>query len=1381
MQFSSFGLRTLSRFSPAVVIAAALLAPAARAQGTIHFLGYGGEIEFDEEVALSAVSVVGTQAAGDAKPETPTFKGERLKKLEYDRRASTILKAWSTPLKENEPAKDASGAPTEGAAPDGELKTGALESPASGTVVITGTGGGGVSIVRAHASGGAAAVPAVPLTTATTTSTASSAPAVTSPAATSSVTVAGTQATPAAGAAAASTPAVAGAPSSAQLAAPAGEAATGTDEGAAPSPEDAAKAAEAAEAAATAKREAEEKAAREKAEREAFEKAVVVLQRDVTLGDWAAVKGLFDTLEVVDHKAGYGQLLLSLMNGPKQRPQVPQQGMPYVEKNVFAPADVVGLAALRRGDIDKDNLQRLGTILAQALASGHQIETFLDSVRPSLDQEGAPFSRRSLAHVLVHAGLPFHLEGLLPTLEEAREKDDRDGLNLLSRYFLARFDKDEKTEWLEQAWHATQAVLAVGEVDEAAKAEALTRAVDIAPKIRDELGARWLDESFSSRPERGMEILATIGAATSTKLAAEPMNGDRRLKLLELQSTATKALLEAAPQLADQWKRELEVLADAWLREALFTYQNDDSTSLGPRQERDFYGNYFYYDYNMGRRGNMPTPLRTDKVLDTRPSDDWLARIDPTLQPRFQMVFAQLLLKVGEEGLAFPYIEALARTLPTQAEALVAEFLRVWIKNHDPNANSRRQNRYVYFFGFEERASGIPLTRSKQDRNLRELGEWVTRLRTLGVEIDKEQLAQAFKTAHSSAEVYRLETVEQIFGPMETLDPEMLAGLVQTMRANLLEVWRDPAVQKDKQTQRKQQDIEAEVKRGYQLARTTLGRAIDKHPSDWRLWLAQAAIEHDENNYAASLKKDTKFSAQREEAFATFAKAADMYAAALETLDPEKESTEVYEYWFYAALGACDLKAIDPKHVLAANQVAEIKERLAALPKERAERHLAKFASTLFARMSNANPGVKFRYARESLAIVGEHKLARDVKNVYDYYSDLVTEIQLVTTIDGSTRVGHGQPFGLRIDLRHTREIERESGGFGKYLQNQNSQSYSFNYGRPTEDYRDKFEESAREALKEHFDVLSVTFNQPKAHSIADAEYGWRRTPYAYILVKPRGPQVDRVPSLKLDLDFLDTSGYAVLPVESSTLAIDASAPAGDVRPHERVALTQTLDERHAKDGRLLVEVKATALGLVPDFEELVKFAPTGFKVDSREDQGVSVVKFDEEADGIVSERLWTLTLLPADDAKELPEELAFPAPQAEVASNEHYRYVDADLASVGPVVELERRYGEPRRPWAMWIAALVGVVGGAGFLALRGRRKPEEAVQPRFRIPENATAFNVLGLLREIHGNNGLAPQERSELEQEIATLERRFFAADGEGEGDLRQVAQRWASRTR
>ena len=136
--------------------------------------------------------------------------------------------------------------------------------------------------------------------------------------------------------------------------------------------------------------------------------------------------------------------------------------------------------------------------------------------------------------------------------------------------------------------------------------------------------------------------------------------------------------------------------------------------------------------------------------------------------------------------------------------------------------------------------------------------------------------------------------------------------------------------------------------------------------------------------------------------------------------------------------------------------------------------------------------------------------------------------------VDGSDVVGHEKPFGVFVNLRHTREIERESGGFGRYLQNQNNSGYYYyNFGRPLENYRDKFQEIVKQALQEQFEVISVTFQDEKVNSRATSDYGWRVTPYAYLLLKARGPKVDKIAPLRLDLDFMDTSGYVILPVES--------------------------------------------------------------------------------------------------------------------------------------------------------------------------------------------------------------------------------------------------------
>lgn len=1275
------------RFAFALFLAQFPLSASTAAQTVIRTTGsrisFSSSGELPPEILAAMQAGGGVPAAAASVPRAGGERAQKLQSLEYDRRPSAILEAWTTELVAPAPAPQAE-APT----------------------------------------------PPVPDATATTGEAA--------------------------------------APSAPSEAPPSAESA------------EAKVAREAAEAAAAAAKTAAEEAAK-KAAAEALDHEMKRLQRAVALGEWAFVREYLAGLTADERKAGYQQMLASLARGPQQQPNVPQQGRPYLEVNRFAPADVLALAAAAprddKGEIAKEHVAFLGQILAQAFQAGHQLETFLAGLRPRLD-DGAEVSRRELARLLVAAGRPIGLDGLLPSAEEAIAGDDREALNLLARYVLARHAEDRKTAWLEQAWTVTLAALADGEIDKEAKQEALTRAVDIAPKLRDELGQAWLDESFTARPERGREILGAIGKVTSQGLQSKPMEPDLRRAFLELQQTAARALLDAAPALAGEWRAELDLLAGNWLREAEVTYQFDQSTSRGPSMQRDVYGNFFYFDGGYQQRNNMVQPIATGKLLELRPGDDWLGLVGDTLRPRLHMVFAQLLLKIGEEGEAFPYIEGLAASDPRTAEGLVDEFLRVWAKNHNPNQQNSRSNSYVFFYGFEERANGIPLTRSKQERNLTELAGWVGRLRGLPVEVDDALLVDAFKNAHSTAEVYRVDTLERIFGSLSELEPKTLAALMQQMRSNLATIWRDPAEQEDKKTNRRQKDIQAEVLRGYELARATVDAALRDHAASWELVLARAALEHDENNYRQELARDSAFAGRRAEAFASFAEAARLYAAGLEAIEPDDESVDVFETWFHAALGACDLRRIEPKHVLVESQVAAVQAALDGLPQERAKRHRDRIASQLFARMSSLNPGVKYRYVREGLELVGEHELTADAKALLAYYDDLVTEIQLRATIDGPDRVGAGQPFGLRLDLRHTAEIERESGGFAKYLQNQNSQNFGWNYGRPLEDYRDKFEEAAREALSEHFDVRSITFNEPTAHSVADAQYGWRVTPYAYVLLAARGPQVDSVPALRLDLDFLDTSGYAVLPVESAVLPIDATQR--EARPCERIALTQLLDERQAKDGKLLLEVKAEGVGLPPELDALADLPAQDFEVVKTVDEGVSVVKFDDELEGLACERRWTLELRAREGLAALPTSFAFATPKVETAKSEHFRYVDADLASVGPVVDLERSYGEVERPWLLW-GPLALLLAAAGVFAWRRTRPVAAEPAARFPLPDPLTPFSVIGWLRAIHERNGLDESAHAEIRTLIESLEQHYFVEPQGYDPDLTVIARRWAERVR
>jgi hypothetical protein len=464
-------------------------------------------------------------------------------------------------------------------------------------------------------------------------------------------------------------------------------------------------------------------------------------------------------------------------------------------------------------------------------------------------------------------------------------------------------------------------------------------------------------------------------------------------------------------------------------------------------------------------------------------------------------------------------------------------------------------------------------------------------------------------------------------------------------------------------------------------------------------------------------------------------------------------------------------------------QLPLIRQAILALPGEVGERHLAMFANKLFTNMGGLNPAVKFRYVKHGLEIVGDHKQAFEARKIYDYYKDLLGELQLVARVDGSTTVAEGQAFGVFVDIRHTREIERESGGFAKYLRNQNQVSYSYNYGRPTEDYRTKFQEMCTQSLGEHFEVLSVTFESDKVHSRATEQYGWRITPYAYLLLKARGPQIDRIPQLRLDLDFLDTSGYAVLPIESPVVPI-AVATDAPPRPVQKLEVTQILDERQARDGKLLLEIKATAHGLPPALPELLDLAPTGFDTASVDDTGVLVSRFDADDEAsVIVERNWNIALKAKEGLPERPRRFQFASARLPDVKLVYQRYADADLAAATPEVELLYEYGVPSRSWILYAALgsalLLLAICLLVFLRLRPRPAPELGLQ----LPSQLTPFTVFGLLREIQRTGSLDPGSARELEQAIAAIEAGWFAQGADRNGnsaeELRSVATAWVQR--
>ena len=1148
----------------------------------------------------------------------------------------------------------------------------------------------------------------------------------------------------------------------------------------------------------------------EKKEPDPIDAVLEKLKEAVLLGDWAAVKKGLAELDKDFVGPAYQQIVTSLQKATPpsiedldpvyksvvERARIEKRPPP---RNEFALEDVIGIlrVAPEEEELDEATIKGLGTILRTSLESGVVLEKFM--LRFEQETSGGKIPQRLVGKVLNFARHPVEMGEFLPGLDVAIKDQDYEALNLLSSHYQSRYvQEDQKDEDKNKAWQATRAVLESKESKGKQRDVALKQAITLSSMPGDELGGEWLKKSFAEDPNRGMEVMRVVGTATAESIFNQPSSAYSRHNTLKLQSAAVEALLAAAPEQAKKWQSTLTVLAGNWLREAGLTYRYDRSAEQQSGYQFDRFGNYYYAGGNapvMASNGLQAIPVAT--LLEEPPSEKWIDAIEDSLQPQFDIRLAQLRLKAKDDEKAFPHIVKLATALPEQAKDLCEEYIRVWTRNHDPNANDNSSSRYYYYYRAEEKAESIPLTRSKQERNLKDLAVLVKKLRSLPIEdLDETLLARAFTVCHSSAEVYQLDSIQHVFGSLDGLEAKTLAELVQQMRGNLLGLWRSPAVQKNNKTNRRQKDIQREVSKGYQVGKEVLAAALKRYPEDWSLRLAHAALAHDENNYRQELAPEADFTSTRSAAMEHFRKAAEFYVAQADGQEESDESIHVFSQWYYASIGASDLAAVKDDMILLESEPPLIRAALESLPAESGERHLKDFANSLFVDSKQVPAAVKHRYLKAGLAIVGDHENAREAREIFDYYSDLVTEIQLEAKVDGSTAVGHGSPFGVFINIRHTREIERESGGFTKYLQNQNNSTYYYNYGRPKENYREKFEEVVRGAMKEHFEVLSVTFQKEDVHSRAVEEYGWRETPYAYILLQARGAEIDKIPSVRLDLDFLDTSGYVVLPIESPEIPIDCKADDGEARPVANLKISQILDERQAADGKLMLEVNASGQGLVPELEELLSFPSADFVLGEVSAQPVSASRFEEDGEGnaIISERRWIVEFNGRSDLATLPKTFAFGAAQADGIELSYQRFSDADLVDVdGQIVILEESYGkiDHSRKWYIAGGVLAGILLLIFLVRGLARSGGKPVVENKFAIPETLTPFTLLGLLRKINAEGGFDESGRKELAESIHRVERSCFAAQpsrqavgGEGVAralDLEALADNWVKRAR
>ena len=1117
-----------------------------------------------------------------------------------------------------------------------------------------------------------------------------------------------------------------------------------------------------------------------------YKKDVEALRLNVVLGNWNKVKEKLEQLPDNDAKVAFSRIASQLGTSVniRPRPELSSLGAPgHNQSQYLRPMEILAFSDTAKKTPDKSALESLARLID---SNNRPPKAFFETLKKGTrffghkDQE----SKYRTAKLLVDAKYFKDAAEFLPSVTDSKETNKHRYLNLTSRFHAeahrVNLDNDNGKTHLPQAWKLSLEVIGEKKAPLNERGIALYRALALVPELKGDTGQEWLQNTFANASGEGFEILAAVGTLTSQ--TRNHKQSDFRLEQLKLQSSAASALLNQEGIDLTPWKEMLTLYAINWNAEAQRTQRLDNTTSSRSAQQWDDYGNVYYARQYSNYQGREASPITSGEILKIRPDEKWLAQIDEQVRFDYLVNASQLFLKVKEEDKALPLLKEIAVSRSDKAIELVRNMISVWAENNNPNQQNQRRSQYSYFWGYNQQAATIPLTRSKQERNLKELTALVQKVKGLGLnEKFEKEFTDAFVQCHSKAEVWRLEVLTSVFGSAKEIDPQTASSLLSVMRTNLVKTWPNPKLQQQAKTKRKDKELHAQIAYGYQSA-INFCREILQSQDHWSIKTQLAALQFEQSNYKSSQKPQNDHSSNKSAALLELQNATQDYIKTLPLEKTQDESIDAFTNWFYGALGSPELSALKADHQPSPPEFAKIKSALESIPEECRQRHLDQFAKTINTRLANVPSDLKYRYLESALPIIGDHREVEDANSVFEYYQDLVTEIELDSYIDGSDQINVDEPFGLFVNIRHTKEIERESGGFQRYLINQNSTRYSYNYGRPTEDYRDKFEKSSRNILEEHFEIISLTFHHSKVTSHTDPEHGWRYTPYAYFLLKPKGQEVDSIPPLKIDLDFLDTSGNVILPITSAAIPIDASVEESP-RPYRDLKLIMTLDEREAKEtNELFLEIRSSGHGLIPDLDNLIELSIEGFEITDTEDRELQIEELDATTeDGApLTTHEWRITLTPKGD--NLPQEFTFPKVLAKTEDTEEekgltlQKYEDVDLVSVPATMKLDQGTKSSSN-WWIYLLGILAIAGGAiYYLSRKNKDHVTEETGPV--LPESITPVTLLSFLKKLTEHELLKPEQKDELNKSIEKLQSSSFgpAASPPDSTELQKIASLW-----
>ncbi|HYW80905.1 MAG TPA: hypothetical protein VE890_15090, partial [Thermoguttaceae bacterium] len=799
-------------------------------------------------------------------------------------------------------------------------------------------------------------------------------------------------------------------------------------------------------------------------------------------------------------------------------------------------------------------------------------------------------------------------------------------------------------------------------------------------------------------------------------------------------------------------------------------------------------------------------------VLGAIPEGEWVESLPVSLRERIDVSLLKVVLVSDRYEDAVDQIVELAKNNTEAGISMAEQYIEAWARRHDPHIPEAVRKEYKL-----PDDARIAVTPMMMEKNIDSLTQMMEMFRRHGIRPrNAELLVGAFDVCYSNAEVYQQTHIEKVFGPIDQMDEDTFMHMIRAMVEGLAARWRTMGAQQASGTHRTQAETLEMVRAGYRTAVEMIDRYAKQHEQAWRPLMLAGSLLSDWADFEYFQQLASNAATDRMEAFREknnqaeqyFTRAADVYAAQVPTLAGGQYSIDVYLAWFHSLLGINTGGSLNLSKPLDRRALGKIREMMRALPGGAAKSHIDRLAKHVSARMEDTkNPlheELKYKYLAGSLVITKDSPFSFQAGDKVAYYDELLEEVHLQTRIDGPNTIHRDQEFGIILSVQHTEALGRMA-DFSIYLKNEQPEGWKPSTTRffstsGGQGRRDQLEMNIRESLALFFDIESVIFSPVDVQPRATDRPGWEETILAYIHAKAKDSSVDKIPRIAMDLEFLDMTGPVTISVESPETMIKMTDQPMPPRPFERVELIQTLDARGlTSTEEVLLEVAATASGLVPELEELLDLDALGkqlpiARIDPQDGLAVRQVNSWGETVHAVSERHWTVAL----DASALVQEsrsieLQLPAAKND-ATLKNQAYIDMDLIDLdepkmmlgsGPVIENDANNAKAIQPQLLFgliaaggiavlllVIGLIRLVGGPRERALRARDV--------FRMPAHVDSFVVVQLLKALDDSElvRLSERRRAEMQAEIDRIQASCFHDNGSGlsERELQNVARKW-----